>query len=336
MKVIRILAEECEITTRSVYRLIKEPITQQPRTNGGAGGRPLKLDNRTMSRMVRNISKIRKQNKNWIARDLMELTDIITISERTAQRLLNEAGYRFAAARKKGVMQKGDTSKRLKFAKRWIHQDEDYWKHGIAFYFDGTGFTHKTNPYEDAIKCRGKIWRKDKETLHEDCTAKGSKEGTGGKQAKFFVAISFDQGVILAEQYDDLNGDTFAQFIREHFADMFVKSGKLTKTWLQDGDPSQNSMKSKEAQNEVGAELFPIPPRSPELNPVENVFAFVKKELREEAYKEEITKETYAQFAIRAKHMLLTSDKNRMNNIIASYKRRLTQIIIRKGGKINY
>ena len=160
------------------------------------------------------------------------------------------------------------------------------------------------------------------------------KEGNGGRQAKFFVAISYDQGVILAHQYDKLNGESFAQFIRENFSKLFQKCGKSSKTWLQDGDPSQNSAKSRAAQEEVGADLFPIPLRSPEFNPIENVFAFVKKELRLNAIKEMIQEETFEEFSARVKKTLYSSDKGRIKNIIASYGRRLHQVIVRKGEKL--
>lgn len=333
-KLVKRLSHECKIAPRSVYRLLKEPFSQK--TKVASGGRPRKVDSRTRSRLVRNIPKIRKCNANWVCRDLLQLTDIENISERTGQRLLNEVGYSYSTPRRKGVLKGGDAAKRLRFAKEWVSQDEDFWRQGIAFYFDGAGFTHKTNPYEDALACRGKIWRKKSEGLCEGCTCKGKKEGYGGRQAKFFVAISYDQGVILAHQYDVLNGDTFADFIRENFAKLFEKCGKLSKTWLQDGDPSQNSAKSRVAQEEVGADLFPIPPRSPELNPIENLFAFVKKDLRANAIKDMIHKETFEEFSVRVRKTLYSSDKGRINNIIGSYGRRLHQLVLRKGEKIDY
>lgn len=328
------LVRECKVSQQTIYRLLKEPITYEPKAKGG--GRPRKIDTRTKSRLVRNIPKLRKCNPNWIARDLFRETDVRNVSIRTKQRFLNENGYNYSIARKKGVFKVTDKAKRLKFAKEWVHQDDDFWKEGIAFYFDGAGFTHKTNPYDDAIACRGRTWRKRSEGLEEGCTSKGKKEGTGGRQAKFFVAISYDQGVILAHQYEILNGESFATFIRENFAALFVKCGKISTTWLQDGDPSQNSAKSREAQDEVGATLFPIPPRSPEFNPIENVFAFVKKALRDEAIERKLFHETYEEFSLRVKNTLYKTEKETINNIIGSYGRRLTQVILRKGGKINY
>ena len=42
--------------------------------------------------------------------------------------------------------------------------------------------------------------------------------------------------------------------------------------FLQDGDPSQNSKLSKQALKSIGTTKFDIAPRSPDLNPIENVY----------------------------------------------------------------
>lgn len=333
--VVSYLASRFRISRRTVYRIIKEPFQQQ-RTAGLNRGPKNKLSLRTEKRLIRNISKIRKAKKNWSTHDLMNLTDVTEISTRTAQRILNRHGYHHLTARKKGEMSTEDYEKRARFAKCNTHKDITFWRNEIAFYFDGVGFQHKTNPYSTATSCGKKVWRKTEEGLHVDCTAKGSKVGYGGKQAKFFVAISYNHGVILAEQYEHLSGETFANFIRQHFQDVFRKSGKQSMTWLQDGDPSQNSKKSKDAQDSVGANLFPIPPRSPELNPIENVFAFVKKDLAMQAINNNIQQESYKQFCARVKATLLSTSTERIDNIIDSYGRRLAKIVLQKGGRINY
>ena len=333
-KLIKRVAKECKVNPRSVYRLLNEPILQEPKPRGG--GRPPKVDERTRKRLVRNIPKLRKVTSNWVCSDLLQLTDVNNISLRTGQRILNKNGYNYSTPRRKGILKQGDAAKRVKFAREWVTKEDNFWKEGIAFYFDGAGFIHKTNPFEHAMACRGKVWRKKSEGLAPGCTTKGSREGDGGRQAKFFVAISYDQGVILAHQYQKLNGASFAEFVRDNFANLFQKCGKMTSTWLQDGDPSQNSAKSQKAQAEVGADLFRIPPRSPEFNPIENVFAFVKKELRENAIRDHIEKESFEEFASRVKKTLYSSDIEKINNIIGSYGKRLSQVILRKGGKIDY
>lgn len=93
------LASECKITTHTVYRLLKEPVTQMPKPK--AGGWKKKVSARREKRMIRNIARIRATNKNWIVRDLLDMTDIHNISERTGQRILNRNGFNYSVARKR-------------------------------------------------------------------------------------------------------------------------------------------------------------------------------------------------------------------------------------------
>ena len=71
------------------------------------------------------------------------------------------------------------------------------------------------------------------------------------------------------------------------------------KRFVQDGDPSQNSAAARRAFSQVGAFTFSIPPRSPDLNPIENLFHLVSKQLQKDALDMQITRETFAQFSDR-------------------------------------
>ena len=60
--------------------------------------------------------------------------------------------------------------------------------------------------------------------------------------AKFMVAISYRQGVVLYKQYDKLDGHYFKDLVEREFSNMFEKANKgVSKLWIQDRDPSQNS-----------------------------------------------------------------------------------------------
>lgn len=52
-------------------------------------------------------------------------------------------------------------------------------------------------------------------------------------------------------------------------------STQEAKWFVQDGCPIQNSVAMKEVHDEIRAFVFCIPPRSPDLNPIENVFCLV-------------------------------------------------------------
>jgi hypothetical protein len=61
------------------------------------------------------------------------------------------------------------------------------------------------------------------------------------------------------------------------------------KQCLQDGDPVQNSAAARHAFQEVGVVTFAIPPRSPDLNPIKNLFHLVSKQLGQDAIDKQIT-----------------------------------------------
>ena len=70
------------------------------------------------------------------------------------------------------------------------------------------------------------------------------------------------------------------------------------------------------------------------MNPIENVFYFVKKELRLQAIEHQLQRESYEQFSLSVEATLYSTSTELVNN--ESYGERLSQIILKKGGRINY
>ena len=66
--------------------------------------------------------------------------------------------------------------------------------------------------------------------------------------------------------------------------------------FLQGGDPYQNSKKARDAMDSVEAKDFSIPPRSTDLNPLENIFHQVKHKLGDDALERNIVKENFHHF----------------------------------------
>ena len=60
---------------------------------------------------------------------------------------LMEHGYRYLQSHRKGMLTRKDAYKRLKFARQMKRFLPSFWKRCISFYFDGTSFVHKANPY---------------------------------------------------------------------------------------------------------------------------------------------------------------------------------------------
>ena len=326
----------------SIYRHAKKPIGEKRdcRIKNPKAGRPPKLTPRDIRSLERQIKVLRETTGYFAIKTLRTAAGIRTdVSDETVRRALRSMGYSFLHSRKKGLLKPGDLKKRLQYARKVKRiLSKEIWTKGIAFYLDGVGFQHKYNPFEEAISSKTMAWRKRNEGLSQHCTAKGSHVGSGGRVAHFMVAIAYDKGVIMAEQYTGkINGEMFSNFILEQFPQAFQNSANPRgKLFLQDGDPSQNSNKSKEALEQIGAKKFSILARSPDMNPIENVFNYTKERLRKQAIDEEIRKETFDEYSLRAKNMLLSTTISYINKTIGSMDKRMTTIIKKRGLRIKY
>ena len=228
--------------------------------------------------------------------------------------------------------------KRLAFAKKMSREYvRSVWTNEVCFYLDGTSFEFKTNPLSQARAPKGRVWRKKSEALLLGCTAKGRKEGTGGKTVKLMVAISYNVGVVVCEPYQTLNGEYFASFIDNYFSSMLEKANKgESRLWIQDGDPSQNSAKAQQAMKRANVNLFKIPARSPDLNPIENIFHLVKAKLSKDAIAKNIQKETYKHFQERVIATIKSIPLDTINNIIKSMPKRIDSVIRNRGNRLKY
>ena len=108
------------------------------------------------------------------------------------------------------------------------------------------------------------------------------------------------------------------------------------KLFLQDGDPSQNSVKARSTWDEIGARKFTIPARSLDLNPIKNLFHIVKRRLHQDALDQQITREDFAAFSARIKTTLETIPIDVVDRTILSMGKRINEIIKRKGQRIKH
>ena len=334
------IARKLKITRSCVYKYKYRGIFNAENKKNHKGGRPKKINERDMRNLVRCLKSLRERDGAFTSRRLAKDAgiDAKNVSMRTVRRAMNDAGYRYLQARKKGILNKTDLKKRLSFAKKMKKEYcNTVWREDINFFLDGVSFAYKRNPFDQGSSPKGRIWRKPCEGLDYGCTAKGKKEGSGGKLVKLMVAISYGKGVIDCEQYDKMSGFYFKDYITRKFPVLFEKADKLhSRLWIQDGCPCQNSKAAKIAMNESGACLLSIPPRSPDINPIENLFHLVRKELDRQAIAENKVSETYNEFANRVINTFKSFPTQTVDNIIESMDKRMNSIISRKGQRINY
>ena len=169
--------------------------------------------------------------------------------------------------------------------------------------------------------------------------ANSSKELAGGRRLHVIVAIAFGKGVILKVPYEKMTGKSFANFIREHFNITFAKAGPKAhgkRLFVMDNDPSQTSREARLALEDIEGNCHEIPPRSPDLNPIENIFHLVKRFLGQEAISRNITRESFEEFTVRVLRALDSIPIETIDKTISSMDKRIAAILSSKGVRTKY
>ena len=94
-----------------------------------------------------------------------------------------------------------------------------------------------------------------------------------------------------------------------------------------DNCPVQNSNVVKETLKENKIEQLKIPARSPDLNPIENLFHRVKNKLRLDALNDNITCETFDEFTARVTRTMYNFSVAEIDKCIESMNHRLDLVI---------
>ena len=158
---VRKIADLCGISRSSVFRIAQEGhVNKRSLRPASRRGRPRKLTERQKHLITRSIVTLRTEEGNFSAACIMKQAGINNseVSVRTVTRFLNEKGYYYLQARKKGLLKRDDLKTRLSFAK-WCKKDlpENFWTEHLSFFLDGTGFAHKSNPCEQARATKGSV-----------------------------------------------------------------------------------------------------------------------------------------------------------------------------------
>ena len=152
-------------------------------------------------------------------------------------------------------------------------------------------------------------WRGDypkREYKEQQQRRKGRKEGSGGRMSIFFVDISHGNGVIICKHCPwKLSGEKFASFVKQCFPLAFEKCGIHVDDaiFLQDGDPRQNLNVAWDSCENLNCKIFKIPPHSPDLKPIENLFHLVREQLKKDAMEKSIV-QGYNEFCKRVAQKL--------------------------------
>ena len=340
----RKISARCGVSTSVVHKICNTKLQPklEPKNSTRKFGRRRVLNDRDERKVLRAVKTLRQTSVNFSVKDVIQESglDPRIAKRRTISLYLNRAGYYHLQTRKKGILSESDKKIRTKYAraaKKILKDCPKFYTHDFSFYLDGVSFIHKYNPLKTALQPKSRVWRKRGEGL--EITSKGSKDLPGGRRLHLMVAVAYGKGVILRKPYEKMDGRFFARFVKENLNLCFPKAGPRCgrqRIFVMDNCPCQNSKVALSALDSIECTRHKIPARSPDLNPIENIFNVVKKQLEEEAIKMRLTKESFQNFHDRVCRCFDNLSVELIDRTLETMSKRVTAIARKKGMRSKY
>lgn len=239
----------------------------------------------------------------------------------TIRNYLNKNKYFGRVACKKPLISKKNIAIRFETAKIWAKWPLKKWNNIL--------FTDESKFNVFNSDGRVMVWRKPGERLDLKNLVPTVKHG--GKSVMVWGSISANGVGNLVFIEGILDSIEYVRILSENL-DISVEKAGLGKDYIfmQDNDPKHKSKYTMEYLRENGVKLLEHPAQSPDLNPIENVWAYVEIELK----KREIKNVRELKAAI--VEIWNKIDKNFLKRLVSSMPKRISEVIRAKGGHINY
>ena len=253
----------------STIRNIKQRGTGVDRPRSG---RPKKLSSGDMRQIIRYIRTCKKNRRVSLCR--LKTMFNLDVHENTIHTALTRAGYLHRIARRRPYLNKRDRQKRLKFAKEHIHWtvEKDWSRVLFCDEMSVKLFMER--------KTRDYVWRKVDEEFHSDCINFTKRpQGSGMmfwgafKKGKMGPGLFFDlpngKKVDSTIYRDQILLGPLQEFWEESFEDISMP------IVMEDNAPVHKKVCIL-VRDALGMQTLEWPPNSPDLNPIEHVWSYIK------------------------------------------------------------
>lgn len=308
------------VSKSTVGRLINNEKLRGTLANKPRSGRPRKTTIRIDRSLVRIALENRKNSLKTVSNNL-NLAHGIKVSKQTISRRLTEAGLGVYRCRRKPMLSAQNIHKRRNWAVANISKPIDYWKSVI--WSDESRFCLISDRPENCI-------RRPNEALKSECLTKTVKHDEG---IMVWGCFSFN-GVGQLAWIDRLKIDSslYCQILKHTLYPSIEKlhpDGQFI--FQQDNAPCHTSKMSKKW---IEQESIPLitdwPPQSPDLNPIENLWDYIDRKIREYPIK---NRNDLWEAVQKVWHSI---DKQILEKLVLNIPDRLNSVIKNKGGATNY
>ena len=237
-------------------------------------GRPQKLNERGKRAIMREVLKDRKKPFTQVAKDVPD-----DISTSTVRKVAASEGYHRRVARKATFLTDLQKKKRLRWAEDFDGIDDQEWDNLCS----------SDECYIELDDSKGRIYvtRSADEEYDENCLVPKFKQSPV-KVMVWACVMRGVKGPLVVLEYPGgkgggMNTDRYiSQVLEAHLGPFYHRMEKERPgiVFQQDGAPSHTAKVTKKWLADHGIDLFPHPPNSPDLNPIEPLWHDLKTIIR--------------------------------------------------------
>lgn len=309
------IAKRLNRSPNCIRKLLKKYNATGTSSRKFGSGRKRKTSSQDDRQIIRLLQKNRFITSKSILKELP-----LNISHSTIKNRLKEVGFYGRVAVKKPFISERNIAARLKWAKLHLNWTAEKWK--TVLWSDETSITLNW-------KGRNLVWRKVNERYNKNCmvgTVKHDKKINiwgcfAANGVGHFVEI---KGILDATKYKQL----LIHHAKPSAMQLFGKNNNYI--FQHDNDPKHTAKIVTNYLSNKKWETMDWPAQSPDLNPIENLWADIKRRTKDRKPQNE--KEL---FEIMKKAWLET-EKSYLLNLISSMPRRCKAVLESKGLPIKY
>ena len=314
------IAKRTGVSKTSVHRMSKKFTS---RISLGRSGAPKKLTGQDCRQIVRLITSGKCDTAVGVAKELCR-DGGMSICANTVANALKTEGFASAPKMKKPLLSKKHRQARLEFAQRHQHWTDDDW--GKVVWSDES----KINRFgSDGRKW---CWKKVREGLlprHVQPTLK-----FGGGSIMVWGCMTAQGVGYMAKIDNGLDADLYCEILRSDLMQTLAYYELDTDQVIfqQDNDPKHTSRKATQVLKDLSLDVLKWPAQSPDLNPIEHLWDFLKRKLADYPTQPKGMLELWD----RVQETWESIDKETCLHLIKSMPRRIEAVLKARGGYTKY